>query len=263
MKFRIDVDEDGHLTLQPEGARRSITRLVLFEEGMSVTVADCASVLLRWDDFSTAERVLDGRSGPDHWVIRPWMQERHPCGIGIFVGGAYEERTAALFRATGSVWRRVGWATSGPTGKVLPVLPAATMFSQCNRERGTMNALAAVLHAEPPLRSRLDDGDRMRRLANDLRTGSQVDPRYRTGSGRDATDIMNALRQGGLAHQFRRPLSPAWSVSLGEMVDKVEESLRANPYRAGRSIDRRQVEAIVRREVVDVAPWPFAALVDG
>ena len=148
------------------------------------------------------------------------------------------------------------------TRMTLPVLPRQTVFVPHWGELATLRVLADVIHSHGHLRSRLDENERVSRLASDLRSEWLDDPIPRFGSGRDSTDIRTALRQGGYVHHYGRPLTPTGMPTVAEVVDRVEELLAANPFRTGRPTDRSQVEAIVRRDYVDVKPWPFAALVD-
>jgi hypothetical protein len=125
-----------------------------------------------------------------------------------------------------------------------------------------MHAFADVLHTQKNLRPRLDNADRVNRLASDLQAGWLGHPIPHTGVGRDSTDIHTALRQGGFVHRFRRPLTTLGMPTVDEVVSRVEELMRANPYRADRTNDRAQIERIVRRDYAEVKPWPFVALVD-
>jgi hypothetical protein len=102
----------------------------------------------------------------------------------------------------------------------------------------------------------------MVQLARDMIAGLAKFGITSTGVGRDSTDIHVAMQQAGFVHRYNRPLSAKRLPSVDEIVAAVEVRLRSNPYRTGREIDHVQVDRIVRRDFLDIEPWPFGALVD-
>jgi hypothetical protein len=172
--------------------------------------------------------------------------------------------TADIHSATTSVWRRFN-ASMGSTlnGRKLPVLTSNHPLHGSYREFSLLAALCAVLHDMPELRPRLGNNERVRRLANELDSQRLKLGVQATGISRDAVDIHVALTRLGYTHRYTRPLSSSSSQpTVAEVTDRVCAALAANPYRTGRETDREQVERIVRREYVDVEPWPFGALLD-
>ncbi len=114
----------------------------------------------------------------------------------------------------------------------------------------------------PELRSRLEDNDRVRRLASELDSQRLKLAEQGTGIAHDAVDIHFALTRLGYTHRYTRPLPSSSQPTAAEVTDRVCAALAANPYRIGRETDRDQVKRIVRRDFVDVEPWPFGSLLD-
>lgn len=86
--------------------------------------------------------------------------------------------------------------------------------------------------------------------------------RSASGLSGDAVDIHFALVGFGYRHRYTRLLSSSTVPTAAEVTDQVHAALASNPHRSARDSDREEVERIVRRDFVDVEPWPFAALVD-
>jgi hypothetical protein len=147
-------------------------------------------------------------------------------------------------------------------GRILPVLTSNHPFRASYREFSLLAALCAVLHDMTELRPRLGDNERVRRLANELDSQRLKLGVQATGISRDVVDVHVALTRLGYTHRYTRPLSASSQPTVAEVTDRVCAALAANPYRTGRETDRDQVERIVRREFVDVEPWPFGALLD-
>jgi len=265
VKLDVRVDEGGHLTFVPVHARRALASLTCLPAGLQLTGRRTSTALLTWDDFERIDLDLENAIDPGCWSISGWGRSRYgengSIGVGVRCDPSYGDDVRQLYTECQTLWRRVKWA-SEPSRKALPVLPRSVIFIPHFGELATLRILADVLHTHERLRSRLDDGERTGRLADCLRAQWLEDPIPRTGAGRDSTDIHTALRQGGFVHPFGRPLTTTGLPTVEEVADRVEELLRANPYRAGRTNDRAQIEAIVRRDYTDVKPWPFAALVD-
>jgi hypothetical protein len=229
---------------------------------MWVSTEVCEPVLLDWDAFGQLDSVMDGKPARDGWAIVPWTVGRAGgFGVAVRVSGRFEGTAAPLLKATSRRWSGRDSSRSSLTGRSLPVLRGRSVASAFLDEYSVLLALCSVVHDDAAVRPRLDDGERAARLASDL---SRTSLRFRaipTGAGRDSTDIHVALRQAGFVHRYNRPLTDAGLPSVDTVVTEVVERLRANPYRQGRPIDRLQVEQIVRRDYLDVQPWPFAALV--
>ncbi len=79
--------------------------------------------------------------------------------------------------------------------------------------------------------------------------------------GRQTDESLPASDESG-SQRVRPKLIAAVGASGAEVTDRVCAALAANPYRIGRDTDRGEVERIVRRDFVDVEPWPFGALLD-
>jgi hypothetical protein len=97
-------------------------------------------------------------------------------------------------------------------------------------------------------------------LAKDFASGLLRWHYVGTGLGWDSTDIHVAMRQAGFVHQFTRPLDRSQLPSIDDAVAEVMARLAVNPHRVGRPADRDEVEKIVRKDYLDIEPWPFSAL---
>lgn len=263
LKLSIVVDSSGQLRVVPTGARRPVTSLTFRPDGVDVAVADCSPVLLAWDDYGEVDHVMDTTPRRAGWVLTFWTSGRAGVfGVAVGVSGTYAEQTSAISAKTSTVWRRLN-RFGGPSlaGRSLPVLPGTTIATRCTRELATLGALCSVLSDDPLLRQRLQDITRMSQLACDVLADMLSLPSNRTGIGREATDIHVAMKQAGLIHRYGRPLTTVGMPTPEEAVEQVVATLRSNPYRDGREVDRDQVERVVRRDFLDVDPWPFSALV--
>lgn len=265
MRLDVRINEHGHLAFVPVRARRSLKSLTFLPTGLRLTGRRSSTALLAWEDFERIDLELENCIGPSRWSISGWGRSRYgengSRGVGVRSDPLYGEAVRQLYTECRTLWRRARWAAE-PCRKTLPVLPREVVFFPHFGELATLRALADVLHTHEQLRSRLADANRANRLADSLRAEWLRDPIPHTGSGRDSTDIHTALRQGGFVHRFGRPLTMVGMPTVDEVVSRVEELMRANPYRADRTSDRAQIERIVRRNYTDVKPWPFAALVD-
>ena len=233
--------------------------------GVEVSADCCESAVLGWDDYGHVDHAMDNKPVRDGWVVTFWASGRAgPFGVAIRTSGRHAEATQPIATATSTAWRRFNRWSSGPSlvGRSLPVLPGTTAFTRYERELSTLSALCAIVLDDMSLRERLSDETRMTRLAAEFNAGLSTVNVARTGAGRDSTDIHVAMRQAGFVHRYSRPLTASGLPSLDRVMDEVEARLRSNPYRTDRVVDRDLVERIVRRDYLDLKPWPFTSLVD-
>ena len=138
----------------------------------------------------------------------------------------------------------------------------AGYVSTFRHEMETLNALCRLLHDRHACASASATGRGCHCSSPSCAAAS-------TSAGGPGTSVSGATASTstwrsavpGLAWPYGRPLSPTERPSLDSAVERVEQRLQANPYRAGRRLDHDLVVHIVRKEVVDVEPWPFSALV--
>lgn len=249
------------MRIVPSRSGHPLTNMTFGPHGVEVSADSCESAVLGWDDYGQVDFVMDTKLGRDGWVITDWGSR---FGVAVWVSGAYVGTTRPIDVATSTAWRRYIRWSSGPSlvGRSLPVLPGTTAFTAYESERATLGALCLIVHDDVSLRQRLGDATRMTSLAQELTAGVQKFSNGATGAGWDSTDIHVAMRQAGFVHRHIRPLTAHGLPSLDQVMAEVEARLRSNPYRRDRAVDRNQVERIVRRDFLDVKPWPFASLVD-
>ena len=254
--YALDTDAAGRVRFVPNGAP-ALATLTFGQEGLSVSIDSVGVVVLPWDLWGAVNVNLDSSTDRDGWVLAT----SEDAAVHLRVTGALQRDARALLAANrrlGRTVRKLG-RTSG--GAAITVLTAGYV-STFRHEMETLNVLCRLLHDRRALRERLGDRSRMSLLVAELRRGIHVGGRPgHFGVRRDSVDVDVAIRGAGLAWPYGRPLSPTERPSLDSAVERVEQRLQANPYRAGRRLDHDLVVHIVRKEVVDVEPWPFSALV--
>jgi hypothetical protein len=249
------VDDSGALAIVPRRARRSVW-LKLLPDGPEVCGPDSKSVLFPWDAFLRL-RWEDAPAVADYWSLKWWYLSRGGVyGLAVHAGGTFDDR---LVQALGkSVSRRSGrlnpWTS---TGHAVPIM----RVGRVRAHRETLEILCELLSKRSELRMRLGDRSRVTQLAADLADRSVLAPIDRTGRRRDEIEIIVAMRQSGLVYPFGRPLGDEHSHDIEAMVRMVQERLDASPYRKDRRTDQHTITRVLRRDYVDVTPWPLAALV--
>ncbi len=261
----FETDERGHLVANPPHKRHALTTLCFTPDGVLASAGSTGPILLDWDSYGRMGPPIVGEPPQDGWIIDDWVGRG--IGVAVRVSGSCELAGSDIVDATSTVWRRFesgpGKALTGRslTGRSLPVLIGHTVFTASAPEYDVLGALCKVVRDDPRLRLRLGDVNRMARLAialNITRPTVRATPKV---LDRDSVDIHAALIGLGFTHRYSRPLSTTGLPALAEVTDKVVAALSANPYRAGRVTPRAQVERFVRRDYLDVEPWPFTALV--
>jgi hypothetical protein len=242
------------------GVPRRAIRLRFEPEGVVLVAGGCPEAPLPWDAYGNIDPELDRKPPRDGWRIVHWSTGRGGLfGIAVQVSGAMETSQAGIVAEFGS-W---GADVASPfTGRTLPVYPAKTVFTACHPMRWTLHTLCEILRDTPELRGRLADRIRTTRLASEIVSGAVGVFEPPGGLRSSSVDVLAAIRRAGFVHPRMRPVGSERLPTIDAAVGRVESLLAENLFRSGRSIDRRQIERLVRRAYLDVAPWPFAALVD-
>lgn len=225
-----------------------------------VTVGDPSTglVQLSWDDLASPEIGRHARTTA--WSITSWSSGRSgEIGIGLAVEGHYVAATESIRRARRSWRNRINRFLQ--EGVVVPLCAVGHISLAIDRDRQTVQMLSALLVLRPDLRPGLSDDDRVGLLLSDLRATPLGVRSERTGLRRASTEVLAAMRVLGYQHRFHgRPLPDDQMPPLDEVVTKVIERVRSNPYAKGVEIERSNVEQLVRRNYLDVEPWPVGAL---
>lgn len=216
--------------------------------------------VLGWADFQSALTVP--RETVDTWCISEWASARGSrIGTGVAVKGRYTDATSSLRRAT-RIWRN-RLSRFNMYGVVVPLCAIGHTSSAVNADRDVSEILCTLLADRPDIRRHLDERGRVERLAQDLRSNRLTIPRYRTGVRRVTMEVLTAMRGLGYEHKFYgRPLPDDPVPELGEVITRVLDRVRANPYAQGVEIEEGQVRAVVERAYLRVEPWPVRALIE-
>jgi len=75
-----------------------------------------------------------------------------------------------------------------------------------------------------------------------------------------AFEVAGAMRALGYSHATGRPMPGDPKPSVQQVTEEVLGRLRRNPWCRELDIDDAEVARLVRRTYLDVAPWPFDAL---
>lgn len=244
--------------LIPGHPTRHAADLRLAPDGVEVGAQGIDATSLDWADLRSSLTSSGGRA--DWWAITPWSPGRGgQIGVGIAVDGRYVERTAGVRRATRSWRNRLNRFLQD--GIVVPLCAVGHISWAVDRDRNTVELLCALLVERPDLRGRLAEQDRISELIRGLQTSKLDMPPYRMGARRATTEILTALRLLGYEHRFHgRPLPGEVLPEIDEIVPRVLERIRSNRFAAGVVVDEDQVRSVVKRDYLDVEPWPVDAL---
>lgn len=204
-------------------------------------------------------------------MLRPESSARHhligsaggggPIGVGVHLRGRYVEASVDLRAATHSLRNRLNRFMQG--GVVVPLCGVVHVSWAVDRDRVAIEVLCALLVHRPELRARLEDGSRIGRLIEDLRTTSLQPVPHRIGVRRATTEILTAMRLLGYEHAFYgRPVPGDPLPESDEVVVRVLDRVRSSPYATGVDVDARQVRAVVEHNYLNVEPWPVQALTE-
>jgi hypothetical protein len=186
-------------------------------------------------------------------------------GVAIRVTGQLDERSVTVRRDCDTWWRRMNmyWGKGfGEGGHGIPMIPANGPRTY-TAERDTLTQLCSLLARRPELRERLNEPAHVEQLAHDL-CRTQLAQAVAPDAIRGRTvDIDVALRHAGYTHRLTRPLPGDTTAPLYEVITNVRHQLDRLPQPApGRDAPDAAIEAVARSHYLDVAPWPFDALLD-
>ncbi len=268
---RYSVDPRGGLGVASAREQRTAS-LALRADAAEVFYPTCESVALPWDRRGKVHDPYGAEwpdeKGIDGWLITSWSVGNGFGGLAVELTGHLRSASHEILDMTVTRWRRVRHAFSEgpPASSLVPVvMPRMGPRRGAVGDLGNLGMLTALLAADPLYRARLEDPDRVARLAADLTAARFV--WYVTDAGgarRDAIDVAVALQTAGFVHRHGgRPLSRGRVVAPDVVLAGVHKALAANPYRKGRAmVDDATIMRVARRNYLDVEPWPFAALVE-
>lgn len=259
LKFCVE----GDALVVSSGVAKTVA-LSLAADAVRVSTSGLDPVTLPWALYGENTGGM-GSVPRDGWLITSFALGRYAeFGVAVHVTGELVVSTHDLYRTTMSRWRRFhAWGRGRlGTGQGLPIVPAWTAVGICEAERATLGALLTVLSQEPGLRQRLSEPLRLQQLAQDLSVRVLGPVVEKGGIGRDSADVLHAMHKAGFVHRYGRPLAIGSVSSLDRATEMTRAHLEANPYRKGRATDGRLLERLLRRNYLDVEPWPFAALVE-
>ena len=269
---RYSVDPRGGLRIASAREQRTAS-LALRADAAQVSYPKCEPVALPWDRRGKVHDPY-GAEWPDEKGIDGWLITS--CAVGNGFGGIAVEVTGHLRSASHEIldmtwtrWRRIRHAFSEgpPMSSLVPVVMPPPRFARgASGDLGNLGMLTTLLAGDARYRRRLEDPERMARLAHDLTrsTASAWPPVSPGGVRRDTIDVLVALQSAGFVHRYGgRPLSGDRRAAPDTVLAGVRQSLASNPYRKGRAmVDDATIVRIAKRVYFDVEPWPFAALVD-
>lgn len=198
----------------------------------------------------------DGRA--DSWRIGRWDYGRGgDIGTGVEGTGSYAESLGGLRVRRGPVAAVTDLFDSRT--HIAPLYWARTLNTRANADRAAVQALCRALSMHPDWRRQLLAPARVSRLLEDLacQPHGAIEP---AAGVRTATmEVLQVMTSFGLVHRFHgRPLPDEPRPDPDEVVAKVVAALGSNPY--GSHPDAATVSALVHKHYLDVAPWPFTAL---
>lgn len=223
------------------------------------------NLMLPWEDFgwvrNQPDMFGDSPQSGDRWGLVPFVADRGESGVAVQGVGTYVALLDPLhqqFSTRRNRWvRRFYWGT---LRSAVPLSARARLLgSWINPDRATVSALAAVLHDRPELRSRLSDPAVIERLAHDLRRPLAART-WHEGTRRKTFEIYNALRLLRYGHRYGRPFPGDPLPDDDTVVDAISAHIEHSRYTQNVHPSRDDIVRIVRREYLDVEPWPLGAL---
>ena len=233
--------------------------------GLAVSTAE-HSIELSWDDWARLRPGMDVFGDlpepGNHWGFVPFILDRGQAGVALKGTGSIEAALAPLKAEFDTTRNRVSRRMAMLTARSAVPLWADATGLLLRSLRGlpdltTISVLAQVLNAEPALRDRV--AAEPSRLASGL-SRPMGWPVQHDGGRRETVETITALRTLGYRHTYGRPMPGDHLAPVDEVVDAVLGAIARNPYSEGFHPSRTGVETIVRRDYLDIEPWPFEAL---
>lgn len=220
-------------------------------------------VPLEWDEFRPFPAVAHPESAV--WQFMNWSSDGRGQGYGIALAlqGDCEDRSSELLsRLTGSMLRL------RPHRAIRSRVPLwSTRLFRLDRsipaERATVSALCHLCVDDESVRTRLDDRDRVVRLVADMQNDALTRYFGERGMSSSSTQIERTMRSLGYVHRIdNRPLPGDQRPSLEEATERVRQAIADDPLAYKNGVDASHVRRLLKADYLDVAPWPFAALLD-
>ncbi len=237
--------------LLPGRPRSRAADLLLTPGGVTIFAAG-RSADLAWDDHRRAAHT----DQPSGWHVGGYFWGASQTGIALVTWGDAATVIAGVRRITHA--SGTGLPGTVPTVAVpLQPLVAYGIVAQYV----TIEALCTVLAERPAVRGRLADLARTRPLAAALaasRLGPRGDPDVVLRSG---VEVLTALKAVGYVHRLHgRPVPGDPLPDRVQAYARVRDHLDRSPYARRTEIRPETVARLVGSEYLDVAPWPFHAL---
>jgi hypothetical protein len=251
---RVGVDEHGRLVVPAR--RKGRLGQLAFSSTAAILSSHRFEMALPWSSFerSMIAYPLAPRDPPG-WNFVP-ADARGP-GLAVRVNSIDPETFVVLRRDTRRLLPSIERA-------ILPndVVPLQYCLVQpfALRRLDTLRALAELMRHEPDRRAALDDATTVRTLAEDLDLSSLARPTALTGLRRSMVEIHAAMQRCGIVHRYLRPVPWDRLLPLDEAVGRIRAALDASPYAHDLDFDDERIADTVRKDYLDVEPWPFAAL---
>lgn len=235
-----------------------------------VICGDLTPIALAWDEHRTT---VAASNGHDDWAVAPLRADvREYNGLVVLLTSRYAAAAAPILEATTprDLLGEMHALRSDPYIR-LPIAPRTKTDTGLTyvAERATMNALISVLADRPELRQRLADQRRTAQLAADISKGMLRPPDTAIVHRRRTREILAAMDAAGLAHPYHRPLPGDPVPSIDTALSAVRDTL-VHATDHGDDHDERHgdddrpddehIGDVVRKYYVDLAPWPFWAL---
>jgi hypothetical protein len=193
------------------------------------------------------------------WRPAPWTQQQRPGGAALLVSGAYARATEPVRHRRRSV--RASVERLFESGTAVPLYDQQYVGWGMAGDVDTIRVLCSLLRDRPAWRVRLDEPARVERLVGDLAARQHTAITRRTGLRRSTVVTLNAMRALGYEHRLDgRPLPGESVPTTDELVPRVLDRVRSDPYAAGAHVEADDVRGVLEHFYTGVDPWPFAAL---
>jgi hypothetical protein len=221
-----------------------------------------------------AVAVLGWEASDRSWTLRPWGSSFWPTSrddadwTALYAKGEAVNAVVPVLNALAAHTHR--FTSRNPMEHALengPIVPlhrpyVGTMNGKA-WERASVWALCRLLATRPELRPRLMEGDRMKRLVDQMAASAVLWTPTNTSLRRTSMEILTAMRGAHLTHPIGdRPVPGDRLVARNEAVQLVMARLARNPYAKGVEVTPAQVGALLDSHYYEVKPWPLGDLVE-
>ncbi|MGY4645302.1 hypothetical protein [Cellulomonas sp. URHB0016] len=223
--------------------------LLLAPAGARVTMGD-VRIELPYEEYGD----------PDHgWLITRWSSTRGGDQIGAAIGGTGTHLGDIAALRAGRSTAVTAFNAVSTTRDRAPLFASSFVRPGVEADTDAMGVLCRTLALRPTWRPQLADPHRVAAFLHDLATREHEALDSRTGVRRRTVETCVAMVQLGLAHPLQgRPLPDQALPPEDEVVDRVTRKVANNRYAL--RADEATIRAIVKRNYLDIEPWPFWAL---